>query len=175
MTVIEHARGRRRAPPRYLVTDRLQAPRKLRPKSQTETETKTQNADAYPQRVYSSFCRSVAMEVGIEPTDELPHHTLSSTARDRPLGVRTVRHVLRATFGDGGGQCRTEVNETKTETSQPPVAATAVVTGGDCSQGTGALLTRLLVSSRLNCTLTYVSVQSCHGDNDRIRSTSRAA
>ena len=36
----------------------------------------------------------VSVEVGFEPTDELPHHTLSSTARHRPPEVHTVRHVL---------------------------------------------------------------------------------
>jgi len=35
-----------------------------------------------------------AVEVGFEPTDELPHHTLSRTAQHRPPGVHNVRHVL---------------------------------------------------------------------------------
>jgi hypothetical protein len=46
----------------------------------------------------------LAVEVGFEPTDELPHHTLSSTARHRPPVVPTVRHVPIQPLG---GQWRT--------------------------------------------------------------------
>ena len=35
-----------------------------------------------------------AVEVGFEPTDELPHHTLSRRARHRPPLVPAVRDVL---------------------------------------------------------------------------------
>src|SRR5215471_11713124 len=38
--------------------------------------------------------RSTAVEVGFEPTDELPHHTLSSTGNDRP--PQTASGLTRA-------------------------------------------------------------------------------
>ena len=38
-------------------------------------------------------CRSVGVEVGFEPTDELPHHTLSRTAYRHPALAASVPHL----------------------------------------------------------------------------------
>src|SRR6516164_6581672 len=62
-------------------------------------------------------CRSVAVEVGFEPTEDLRLHTLSSTAHHcspPSVSVRTSADVGRA---DAGERWRTGVNETKTETT----------------------------------------------------------
>jgi hypothetical protein len=61
--------------------------------TETANETRARSGAACRGSHERHSCRSVAVEVGFEPTDELPHHTLSSTARHRPPVVPIVRHV----------------------------------------------------------------------------------
>src|SRR5215510_15545233 len=67
-------------------------------------------------RLVRRLCRSGAVEVGFEPTEDLRLHTLSSTAHQRSppsASVRACANTIRATTGE---RWRTGVNETKTET-----------------------------------------------------------
>src|SRR6516162_1874740 len=60
-------------------------------------------------------CRSVAVEVGFEPTEGLPPHTLSSTAHHRSPASASVLTSTDRRPADAGERPRTGVNETKTE------------------------------------------------------------
>src|SRR6516162_9168397 len=58
---------------------------------------------------------SVAVEVGFEPTEGLPLHTLSSTARHRSPPFTRVPDQCEQAAMVAGERVRTGVNETKTE------------------------------------------------------------
>ena len=62
--------------------------------------------------------RSVAVEVGFEPTEDLRLHTLSSTAHHRSPPSASVRTSTDVGHAVAGERPRTGVNETKTEPSQ---------------------------------------------------------
>ena len=62
-------------------------------------------------------CRSVAVEVGFEPTEGLPPHTLSSTAHHRSPPSASVRDQRGQAAADAGERPRTGVNETNSETT----------------------------------------------------------
>src|SRR5262245_45533030 len=61
------------------------------------------------------LCRSVAVEVGFEPTEDLRLHTLSSTAYYRSPACASVRDQPGQAAADAGEPPRTRMNETKTE------------------------------------------------------------
>ena len=61
------------------------------------------------------LCRSVAVEVGFEPTEDLRLHTLSSTAHHRSPPSASVRAGANTISAATGERWRTGVNETKTE------------------------------------------------------------
>src|SRR5215472_6695462 len=65
-------------------------------------------------------CRSVAVEVGFEPTEDLRLHTLSSTAHHRSLASASVRTSADVGPADAGEWPRTGVSETKTEPTGDP-------------------------------------------------------
>jgi hypothetical protein len=62
--------------------------------------------------------RSVAVEVGFEPTEDLRLHTLSSTAHHRSPASASVRTSTDVGHAVAGERPRTGVNETKTEPRQ---------------------------------------------------------
>ena len=68
-------------------------------KSEPKTETKPGLPARYPRRVYGHHCRSVAVEVGFEPTDELPHHTLSRRAPSATRRLHRSRAYLSRSLG----------------------------------------------------------------------------
>jgi hypothetical protein len=63
-----------------------------------KTETRSGLPAGYPVRVSSNFCRSMAVEVGFEPTDELPHHTLSRRAPSATRRLHRSRAYLSRTL-----------------------------------------------------------------------------
>jgi hypothetical protein len=71
------------------------------------------------------LCRSVAVEVGFEPTEGLPPHTLSRNGRGRPSLVATglTRADGHAVVADE--RPRTGVNETETETTHEALGGRA--------------------------------------------------
>src|SRR5215475_13776670 len=63
------------------------------------------------------LCRSVAVEVGFEPTEDLRLHTLSSTAHHCSPPFTSVPDQCGQAAVVAGERLRTRVNETKTETT----------------------------------------------------------
>ena len=83
----------------------------------------------------------MAVEVGFEPTEGLPLHTLSSTAHHRSPPSASARDQPGQAAVVAGERLRTGVKETKTETTgwhaRVPVRGGALVSvEGDLSAGT---------------------------------------
>ena len=85
--------------------------------TETANETRARSGAACRGSHERHSCRSVAVEVGFEPTDELPHHTLRVLRGTVHQWFPSSATCTCSRLADSGGQCRTEVNETKTETT----------------------------------------------------------
>src|SRR5690348_6146084 len=88
----------------------------LRARNVAKTETNAGTTAAWLEQPHSHHPRSVAVEVGFEPTEDLRLHTLSSTAHHRSPPSGSVRDLRGQAAATGGERPRTGVNETKTET-----------------------------------------------------------
>src|SRR5690349_1681044 len=82
-----------------------------------KTETNAGTTAAWLEQPHSHHPRSVAVEVGFEPTEDLRLHTLSSTAHHRSPPSASVRDLREHDQATTGERWRTGMNETKTETT----------------------------------------------------------
>ena len=85
------------------------------------------------------------MEVGFEPTEGLPPHTLSRSAAARSPWVSTVRVLASGSYVMLREHCRTLANETRTETEFRNCCFQQVQGGQACAT---LLLTRQLAEPR---------------------------
>ena len=82
----------------------------------TRTETRNGKEPATHSGWLLVLAVQVAVEVGFEPTEGLPPHTLLRSAARRSPQVGTVRELALSGHLGRGEQSRTLANETSTET-----------------------------------------------------------